>query len=119
VTMGREERWNQWRRRVASFRASGQTQAGWCRTHGVCSHQLRIWMRRFPDSDTVLAEDMTPGREVTSSVAEWMPLALNDEATDSSTGHLIVRVGRAEIEVRHGFDASLLADVVKALSAAC
>jgi len=49
---------------------------------------------------------------------KWIPVHLDETSPDGSLS-LLVKVGSATIEVRSGFDPSLLADVVRALKSLC
>ena len=49
---------------------------------------------------------------------QWLPVRV-EETASASAGPILVRVGAAAIEVRQGFDPSLLAEVVRALKTLC
>jgi hypothetical protein len=48
-----------------------------------------------------------------------VPLSVEETASSSSAPALTVRIGSAEIEVRPGYDAQLLQEVVRTLMALC
>lgn len=100
--MTRVERREVWRERVRAFRASGQSVRSWCAEHGVKEHQLRYWLRRLHPADA-------PG-------PQWIPVTLHGAGGWQETGGVLIRIGRATIEVEAGFDRTLLADVVRVLA---
>ncbi len=107
--MAREETAELWVARIEDYRASGERVAEWCKRHQVTPRQLWYWMRKLRK-----AEQQTPP----ASKAQWVSLRL-DETAAAGASPLLVRVGAATIEVRAGFDPSLLAEVVGALKPLC
>ena len=106
--MTRAERREEWRARVAAFRASGQSMRAWCAAQGVKLHQLQYWLPR-----------VAPVEPPATRSAPWLPLAVQDQESPLGDNKLLVRVGPAVIEVQPGFDPGLLTAVVKALRALC
>ena len=100
--MTRAELREVWRERVAAFRASGMSVRRWCAEQGIKEHQLRYWLRRLDSDDT-------PG-------PRWIPVTLNGAGPWEEARGLVIRIGRATIEVEPGFDRTLLADVVRVLT---
>lgn len=97
-----------WKARVADYRASGQTAAEWCVAHQVTTQQLRYWMRKYKDGD-----QNESGRS-----SQWVAVNM-DEQPSKTESTIRVMVGSVSIEVRSGFNPSLLFDVVKALQSLC
>lgn len=98
-----------WRQRIEAFYESGMSVRAWCRAQGIKEHQARYWLRRF-----------SPARQAAEETAgEWVSVSVWPDEPALEDDLVVVRIGRASIEVRPGFDAELLVDVVKALSAAC
>ncbi|GMA49401.1 hypothetical protein GCM10025857_31090 [Alicyclobacillus contaminans] len=95
-----------WRERVAAFRASGLSGAAWCAANQVKEHQLWYWVRQFR------VESTSP-----SSSPRFLPVQFR-EAT-ATEAPLLVRVGKVAIEVHAGYDAELLLQLVRTLSALC
>jgi len=104
------ERRECWRARVADFRASGQSGAAWCKTNQIKEHQLWYWSQKFS------REDSPP-----KSSSNWMPVEIHQFVDpEKDTVHpLEIRIGQAIIEVRVGYDAGLLRDVVQTLATLC
>lgn len=96
----------QWRARVAEYRASGLSAVEWCKANDQKPHLLWHWIREFEAKET-------PAQEC----SKWLPIQVTDHSTPESS--LSVRVGQANITVSPGFDQALLLDVVRALSSLC
>lgn len=95
----------EWEDRIVSFKASGQSAKTWCALNNVKLHQLRYRLGRVKTSKT---DSLTP------------PMWVRAEAAEISPGAgLLVKVGKAVVEVKTGFDPKLLLDVVLALTATC
>jgi hypothetical protein len=102
--MNKDEKREAWRVRLEAFAASGLTQREWCAREGLGLHQLGYWRGRLSERS-----DATP------QGAAWCAL---DVVPENNGGDgMTVRVGGAGIEVRRGFDAALLRDIVRALEA--
>src|SRR5690606_10254815 len=87
------------------FRASGMSVRSWCAEQGIKEHQLRYWLRRLDSDDT--------------QGPRWIPVTLNGAGPWEEARGLVIRIGRATIEVGPGFDRTLLADVVRVLTHCC
>lgn len=100
----------EWERRIADFQASGLTQMNWCEHHGLKLHQLKYWLKRIQG---------TKEQAVRTQKKQWVPLELAKESPVSEQNPMQIKVGQATIEVKTGFNADLLADVVKVLGSLC
>jgi transposase-like protein len=97
-----------WKSRVAEFKASGQTATAWCVAQDLKVHQLRYWVRKFNSEKE--------SKESASKQMQWLSVEIGELKADKPQEALPVRIGKATIEVRSGFDPKLLSDVVKTLS---
>ncbi len=107
MTVTREEQRKQREECLAAYKASGQSVKVWCEANGVsCS-----WMWRKLREEKTLEANNYPGQTA------W----LRATVTDADTGGigLVVRIGRATVEVRPGFDLESFERVVRLLSAIC
>jgi len=88
-----------WAVRLTEFDASGQSIAKWCKERDLKPHQLqyRLDKRR---------------RTAKASVPQWVSL----EPKDASTPPIILKIGQVTVEVRPGFDQTLLRDLVGTLA---
>lgn len=99
--MTREERVALWADRVAAQGASGVSAAAWCASADVPLPAFYAWRKRLASPESAEAG------------TRWAALAPEAESG------LTLRVGAAAITVTAGFDARLLAEVVRALEATC
>lgn len=115
-----------WRTRLEAFKASGQNGVAWCRENEISYHQFRYWLLRLDSEESPI-----------DSASGWLSVAVGDDeacscmdddhepssvevgdgATSEAGVTLLIRVGRASVEVKPGFDPVLLANVVSALAA--
>lgn len=92
-----------WKDRVEEFKASGLSQAEWCRRHGLKPKRLSYWFGKFQEAD------MRPEEE-----AQWLQVEMGRPEVPTSV--IEIKIGKALIEVTPGFDPELLANVVQALA---
>jgi len=96
----------QWKARVAAYRASGLSAVEWCKANDQKPHRLWHWIREFKAKETS-----------TQECSKWLPIQVADHSTSEAS--LSIRAGQATITVSRGFDRALLLDVVRALSSLC
>ncbi len=107
--MTRIELRTMWHQRIEAFHESGMSVRAWCKAQGIKEHQARYWLRR-----------LSPARQAAKETATgWVSVSVWPQELTSQDDRVVVRIGRASIEVRRGLDPELLACVVKDLSAAC
>jgi len=106
--MTKAERQKEWENRIAAYKASGWSTKEWCAAHDLKPHQLWYWLRkhRLTDSPTIVSP-------------RWLPMELSDPEPESQVNTLLVKVGHATVEVKPGFNSSLLSDVVRTLALLC
>lgn len=98
----------EWERRIAVFRASGQSQSKWCKINNLSLHQLRYWLKKIEHTTKTQAEPST----------KWIPVSM-EEIRQEPDEILQIKIGVAAIEVKPGFNPSFLADVVRTLKTLC
>ncbi|WP_089610477.1 IS66 family insertion sequence element accessory protein TnpA [Dehalobacterium formicoaceticum] len=103
--MTKVEKCQMWKSRVNEFKSSGQTATAWCTAHELKINQLRYWMRKFKSESKSAEKKM-----------QWLSVEIGGLEVSEPQEALPVRVGKATIEVRPGFNPKLLSDVVKTLS---
>lgn len=96
-----------WEARVSAFKTSGLSTKEWCQEHELKINQLRYWIRKFRDAEA--SDTRTP---------QWLSVEIGEPVASDKDG-LPIRIGKATIEVKPGFNPVLLTEVVKALSALC
>ena len=90
-----------WRERVRLWRESGQSAREFARERGFAPGTLQWWSSRLHRSDTPRFVRLVPR----TAVAPDLPAAPD----------LVVEIGGARVRVTPGFDAALLAQVVRVL----
>jgi hypothetical protein len=110
-----------WRGHIDSCRASGLRVTEYCKKHSLATRRYYYWKLRVERS----AHIETKGKSGKPPISgQWLcvepmvdapPSARSQRAAVGPPDHLTVRVGGAEIDVRSGFNASLLRSVVQAL----
>jgi hypothetical protein len=103
--MTKTENREMWEARVTEFKASDQSATAWCAAQGLKIHQLRYWIRKFKSDE-----------ESTTNQTQWLSVKIGGLEAGKPQEALPVRVGKATIEVRPGFNPALLLDVIKTLS---
>jgi hypothetical protein len=103
--MTKEQLKQEWQAKIARYEASGKKQAVWCRENGVNLRNFNRWYNNLKNQASA-----------TTSIQGWVPLQITEEAQHSL---ITLKIGKASIEVNEGFNASLLAEVVKVLGGIC
>jgi hypothetical protein len=106
--MSNEVRLELWRARVDDYRSSGLSAPKWCQKNEVTLHQLRYWVRRI--------------RQIDQQPGGWARVEVRGDGPSGSVdggSALTVRVGAASIDVRPGFDSSLLSEVLTVVARVC
>lgn len=93
-----------WRERVSAWRASGESAPAYARGRGYAPSTLRYWASRFSREE--------------ATVAGFVRLVPMTASAPAAAPDLFVEVGGARVRVAPGFDAALLADLVRALGGA-
>jgi len=102
--MGNIELLNEWRERIADYRAGELTMLEWCEKTGYSIGQLKYWITKC----NRLARK--------SEAGGWARVEVVDS---NSTAKITVRVGIARIEVERGFDRIVLGEVMGVAASIC
>ena len=99
-----EQKRSFWKQHIDSWQQTGLTQTEYCRRHNLKHHQLVYWRKRFLKTETDVS---------------FVPLQLED-LLDLPTGQrqaplVLVINDQFKIEIRAGFDAHLLQQLIFAL----
>jgi len=103
-----QQRRQEWEKRIAKYRSSGQSVREWCEVSGVKPERLRNWLRR-----------KKAGSTETESTTWLQAVVSGPTPAEENEPGLLVKVGKASIEVKPGFDPELLSTVVRVLSGIC
>jgi hypothetical protein len=99
-----ERKRSYWKQHIESWQETGLTQAEYCRRHNLKHHQLVYWKKRFLKTETNVS---------------FVPLKLEDlldlPARPDHTPLCLVINDQFKIEIRAGFDALVLRQVMVAL----
>jgi hypothetical protein len=79
----------EWRKRVATFKASGLSGAAWCASQRLKPHQLYYWQQQLAVDDRS-AE--TP--------SQWLPVTVTDHQRQEPVGDVLIRAF-CNIKVSH------------------
>ena len=90
--------------RIADYRASGLTAMQWCERTGCSIGRLKYWITRCNKLAKV------------SEAGGW---ARVDVVGSRPETEIAVRVGSATVEIRAGFDSTLLSEVLRVVVATC
>ncbi|WP_025434850.1 IS66 family insertion sequence element accessory protein TnpA [Peptoclostridium acidaminophilum] len=97
---------NLWEQRLAQYEASGQSVTTWCKEQTIRENQFYYWRKKL----------RTDKDEKTQPPVQWLPLDLQLSKQVSPVGDLItVHIGKAAVELRKGFDQSLLREIIQVL----
>jgi hypothetical protein len=99
-----EQKRSYWKQHIDSWQQTGLTQTEYCRQHNLKHHQLVYWKKRFLKTDTNVS---------------FVPLKLEDlleiPAPPDQVALTLVINDQFKIEIRAGFDAQLLHQLIFAL----
>ena len=110
----------EWARRVAAWRASGQTSTQFAEEQGFSCGSLRYWSSRLTrTAKQPIANVLAPRPEKRVALARVVlasrPSETRARSRVAEPAALVVEVGAAKVCVRPGFDASLLRAVITTL----
>jgi hypothetical protein len=97
-----------WQEKVNQFKASGKTQAIWCKEQGINVRTFNYWYVKFKEPAHTKANPVN-----------WLPIKVEKIKDKELRLSLNIKIGTASIEVNQGFDPKLLAEVVNVLSELC
>ena len=99
-----EQKRTYWKQHIDSWQEAGLSQAEYCRRHNLKHHQLLYWKRRFLKTETGVS---------------FVPVKLEDlldiPAQPDQASLCLVINNHFKIEIRAGFDAQLLRQLIFAL----
>ena len=100
-----------WKKRVAAWRASGQTAAEYCELHSLTLSSLRHWSHRLGRVAPV-----TPSSS-TVRLARVERVATESTSPPLTSPAVLIDIGSAHVRVERGVDAATVAAVLAALGA--
>lgn len=104
--MTKEQLKQDWQAVINQYKASGiKNQSEWCRINGISLRNFNRWYNRL--------KKQVPSNTVMQS---WLPVQITEKSQGSPPN---LKIGKITIEVKEGFQPSLLMEVVKALGEIC
>jgi len=92
-----------WQERLDEWKASGLTQAGYCRQHNLDTRNFQYWKKK-----------MEPKTGASATLVE-VPAGILSRSLSSSHQLCLVVDGRYRIEIPPGFDAYTLGQLIRVL----
>lgn len=136
--MTKEELRSNWKARVNEYKKSGESKSKWCRDNNINLKSFCNWYSKFDKQEakkiennkttgwlsinikddpinTIIPKDEAPENISIGSAS------INDKTNNNlfEKSNIVVRIGKASIEVSDGFDKKLLFDVAKTLGELC
>ena len=102
--MSKTDLQQEWEQRLNEFRASGETATAWCAARNINLSRFWYWSRKL----------RIQRQEHATEKIQWLSVRMDEPSSKENT--LTVQVGSARIEVRSGFNPTLLQKVVQALT---
>ena len=101
-----EFRLGHWAQIMQDRAASGMSIRAYCKEKGIGTNVYHYWQRKLREAAAQqLAATTEPEKEQQTLVPSgWVQACIAEEAAPEQAGGLTLRIGGAEIEVRHGFD---------------
>ncbi len=99
-----EQKRTYWKQHIDSWQETGLTQVEYCRQHDLKHHQLVYWKRRFLKTETDVSF-------VSLKLDDLLDIPTQPDRTSLS---LLIN-NHFQVEIRHGFDAQLLRQLILAL----
>ena len=99
-----EQKRSYWKQHIESWQETGLTQVEYCRQHNLKHHQLVYWKKRFLKTETDVSF-------VSLKLDDLLDIPTQPDRTSLS----IVINNHFKIEIRAGFDAPLLRQLIFAL----
>lgn len=106
---------NIWRKRVADWRASGETAADYCEERGLSLSRLRYWAYKRPRGKTPAIRESTEPAAA-PAFARVVRAGGTKPQRDEAVA-IVLEVDGARVHIGRGFDREALADVVAVLRA--
>jgi hypothetical protein len=104
-----EQTTQQWQKYVEEFKISGMTREAYSRRKHIQTYQLDYWRKKFSRPSK---------RPAASHKDQWIPLQISDKPIEKDS-RIDLWVGPVRVEVKHGFDPQLLAEVLQAIGSGC
>jgi len=105
------EREREWKDRIVNYQASGLSMKAWSKRNGVSRGTLSNWVKKLS------TQDQSPINKPTNFVLA-KPAAVTIE-TINPEAEITIRIGKAIINIKDGFNCDTLTSVLIAVNAIC
>jgi hypothetical protein len=95
-----------WKKRIKNYQASGWSAARWCKENGVPESSFSKWKKKILELE----------KKKEAAVTQWV--AVPKEKRETTTV-VTIRIGAVEMEVKPGYDAKHLQQVLRTVMAVC
>jgi hypothetical protein len=139
IKLTKEDMISHWNEKFNEFKKSGKSKASWCRENNINIKTFGNWHTKFSKLEkqemennnkstgwvSIKVKDVSPESIICNDVT---PDKISTESTLSENrisnkpfqkSIIVVKIGKASIEVNNGFDKNLLYDVTKILGELC
>jgi len=99
--------YKEWVKLIEEFKASGKSQAQWCREKNLKVKAFNYQYRKYKKDNKINVPEVNK--------TSWLPVELKPTVLSK----LRIRVGKAVIEVEKDYDEGLLQNVIRSLGAIC
>jgi hypothetical protein len=111
--MTRAEKRKEWKDIINRYRSSNESVEKWCAANNVKPDRLWYWLRKHrTDNDTDKATGIVRSNQ-------WLPVEVCEHLAIEPSDTVTVKIGKARVEVKPGFEPMLLSQVVRVLIASC
>lgn len=100
-----------WQQHVEEFKSSGLTREAYSKLKRIRVYQLDYWRKKLSRISGTPMTMLLPTNQ-------WVPLKISDGPTQKDS-HLDLWIGPVRVEIKPGFDAQLLAELLRAAGAGC
>ncbi|EYE87116.1 hypothetical protein Q428_15245, partial [Fervidicella metallireducens AeB] len=102
----------QWLERIKAYKASGLTQAAFCKENNLNIKQLSYWVRKYRNIEQEQKNNSDESQN-------WLALDIKNNMSQTEKDVINVRVGKAVVEIKPGFDKNHLLNLLKVLETLC
>lgn len=96
----------QWRQHVESYRSSGLTRKAYCERNQIKESTFGYWCKKMKRTEQGLDKCLEP---------MWIPLQVSEERSSG----INIRFGNITLEIKPGFDKTLLVELLRTIGALC
>ena len=112
----RQYRLSQWLAIIKECRGSGMSVRSWCKQNDVDEKQFYYWQRKIREIASESLPVMTQNSKFVQLPVSTVAAPVTKESPTDFTPSMVIRVGKAVVELADHIQPELLASVLKVLS---